>query len=68
MKNTIVLAFYHFTPFSNPKKIKIPLKKICKKHKIKGSILLANEGINGTISGNDKNISEVLAYIKALPG
>ena len=68
MKNTIVLAFYHFTPFSNPEEIKIPLKKICKKHKIKGSILLANEGINGTISGNDKNISEVLAYIKALPG
>jgi UPF0176 protein len=68
MDNIIVSAFYHFTNFSDPEKIKIPLETLCKKNKIKGSILLATEGINGTISGKTSNIDIIIQHIKSLPG
>ena len=35
---------------------------------VKGTVLVATEGVNGTISGSREAINEVLAYIRALPG
>ena len=68
MNNITVLAFYHFTSFPDPGKIRVPLEILCKKNKIKGSKLLATEGINGTISGKVTNINLIMQYIKSLPG
>ena len=47
----------------DPGKIRVPLEILCKKNKIKGSILLATEGINGTISGKVTNINLIMQYI-----
>ena len=68
MDSIIVLTFYHFTSFPDPMEIKIPLETLCKKNKIKGSILLATEGINGTIAGKEESINTILHYIRTLPG
>ena len=45
-----------------------PLLALCKAHGVKGSLLLANEGINGTIAGTRQGIDTVLAHLRALPG
>lgn len=40
----------------------------CAKGRIKGILLLAREGINGTIAGTDEGMERVMAHIRALPG
>ena len=63
-----VAALYHFTPFPDPAAIKPGLLDLCNDQGVKGSLLLAREGINGTIAGPRAGIDAVLAHIKALPG
>ncbi len=63
-----VAALYHFTRFDDPSKIRDPLLAVCKAYGISGTLLLAPEGINGTIAGDRAGIDAVLAYIRALPG
>ncbi len=63
-----VAALYHFTRFSDHEALREPLLQCCREAGIKGSLLLAAEGINGTIAGSDEGIDRVLAYINQLPG
>lgn len=63
-----VAALYRFTPFADIAAIQGPLAKICCANGVKGTLLLAPEGINGTIAGADAAIDLVLAHIRALPG
>jgi len=63
-----VVALYRFTPFPDCEAIRGPLALACCSHGIKGTLLLAHEGINGTIAGDDAEIDHVLAHIRALPG
>ena len=64
----IVAALYHFTRFETPDAIKTPLSDVCAEHDVMGTLLLAREGINGTIAGTRAGIDAVLAFIRALPG
>lgn len=68
MNKVIVAALYHFTKFSDYKKLQDPLRKICNSEGIKGSLLIAYEGINGTISGSRSGIDAVLKHIRSMPG
>jgi len=63
-----VAALYHFTRFSDPAAIKPGLLEVCNAHDVRGSLLLAREGINGTIAGTRAGIDAVLAFIRGLPG
>ncbi|MGJ8610242.1 MAG: rhodanese-related sulfurtransferase [Octadecabacter sp.] len=63
-----VAALYHFTPFEDPAAIKGPLAAVCAAGDVMGTLLLAREGINGTIAGPRAGIDAVLAHIRALPG
>ncbi len=63
-----VAALYQFTPFEDVAAIQPPLAGLCRAHGVKGTLLLAREGINGTIAGTDAAIEAVLAHVKALPG
>jgi UPF0176 protein len=64
----IVAALYHFTRFADPAALRAPLLELCRARGISGTLLLAGEGINGTIAGDRAGIDAVLAYIRALPG
>ncbi len=64
----IVAALYHFTRFNDTAAIQGPLLDLCKSRGISGTLLLAPEGINGTIAGNRAGIDAVLDHIRALPG
>jgi UPF0176 protein len=63
-----VAALYHFARFDDPSVFRAPLLELCQKQEITGTLLLANEGINGTISGPRAGIDEALSHIVALPG
>ena len=63
-----VVALYRFTPFADIAAIQPPLALACCSNGVKGTLLLAAEGINGTIAGSEAGIDAVLAHIRALPG
>ena len=63
-----VAALYKFTPFADPAALREPLLAACEEVGVKGTLLLANEGINGTIAGTDNAIAAVLDHIRSLPG
>lgn len=63
-----VAALYHFTPFAAPEALCAPLRALCEDQGVKGTLLLAAEGINGTISGTRAGVDAVLAHIRDLPG
>ncbi|NHO53542.1 rhodanese-related sulfurtransferase [Acetobacter estunensis] len=63
-----VVALYRFTPFANHEALRQPLAKLCCSLGVKGTLLLAHEGINGTIAGSDEAMEQVLTHIRALPG
>ncbi|MEO0401602.1 MAG: rhodanese-related sulfurtransferase [Pseudomonadota bacterium] len=63
-----IAALYHFTRFADPAALKPPLVTLCARHGVRGSLLLAPEGINGTIAGPRAGIDAVLGHIRALPG
>ncbi len=64
----IVAALYHFTRFADPAALRGPLLDLCRARGISGTLLLAGEGINGTIAGDRAGIDAVLAHIRGLPG
>ncbi|WP_102223968.1 oxygen-dependent tRNA uridine(34) hydroxylase TrhO [Acidimangrovimonas sediminis] len=64
----IVAALYHFTPFADPAALRAPLLALCEAGGVRGTLLLAPEGINGTIAGPREGIDDVLAHVRGLPG
>ena len=63
-----IAALYQFAPFDDPAKLRDSLLEACKTNGVKGTLLLAREGINGTIAGSQVGIGAVLAHIRGLPG
>ncbi|WP_193140167.1 rhodanese-related sulfurtransferase [Meridianimarinicoccus sp. MJW13] len=63
-----IAALYHFTPFKDASALCDPLRALCTEKAVTGSLLIAPEGINGTIAGPRAGIDAVLAHIRALPG
>ncbi|MBM1632800.1 rhodanese-related sulfurtransferase [Sulfitobacter mediterraneus] len=64
----IIAALYHFTRFDDPAALKPALLELCLAQDVSGSLLLAREGVNGTIAGPRAGIDAVIAHLKALPG
>lgn len=61
-----IAALYHFARVADPAALRAPLVDICAAHGVRGSLLLAREGINGTIAGPRTGIDAVLAHIRAI--
>ena len=62
-----VAALYHFARFPRFESFQEPLYALCQENGVKGSLLIASEGINGTIAGSDEGIANVLAFLRAQP-
>ena len=60
--NFIVVAFYKFFKIENLLNYQLLLKSFFKGTDIKGTILIANEGINGTICGLETEINKALKH------
>ena len=65
MNNICVAAFYQFTSLDDYKDIQAPLLERSLSEGILGTILLAEEGINGTIAGSLNSITNILDYIRS---
>ena len=52
-----VAAFYQFAALPDFRELREPLRAICAGFGLKGSVLLAHEGINGTLAGSDEGIA-----------
>lgn len=65
MSQYIVCAMYKFVALENFKEMRQPLLDAMLQNHIKGTLLLASEGINGTISGPREGIDALLAYLNS---
>ena len=65
-KKIFVYTFYRFKVLDKIKYFKYELDNFSKIRLIYGTILIAKEGINGTISGNKNDLQEFIAYLKKL--
>ena len=59
----IISTFYKFLVLENYKELKIKFDKSLSKTNIKGTILLANEGVNGTIAGSESDLKKFFLYM-----
>lgn len=58
-----VVSFYRFTDVGNPTAIRGRLQALCDKNALLGTILVASEGVNGTLAGNREDIRSVFAWL-----
>jgi UPF0176 protein len=59
-----VAAFYQFTALADFRGLREPLRAVCARLKLKGSVLLAHEGINGTLAGSHEAIDALMAQLR----
>lgn len=60
---TVVLALYRFTALTDLPAVRDTLLSLCQEHGIKGSLLLASEGINGTVAGPRQGINALRTWL-----
>lgn len=63
----IVAALYRFARFDDPAAMRAPLLELCGQLGIKGTLLLAAEGINGTVAGTENAIATLVDHLRGLP-
>lgn len=67
MPKYLTAALYKFVSFPDFETLREPLLAICEANEITGTLLLAEEGINGTIAGFEDNIRRVLHFLRNDP-
>ncbi|MEP1209159.1 MAG: rhodanese-related sulfurtransferase [Rhizobiaceae bacterium] len=65
--NYLVAALYKFVTLDDFSALQQPLLQVCIDNHVMGTLLLAHEGINGTISGPEKGIKSVISWLVARP-
>jgi len=60
-----VAALYQFVPLPDFRELKEPLHRLCQDLGIRGTLLLAHEGINGTVAGRDGAIDALMAELQS---
>jgi len=61
----VVIAFYKFVPLPDYESFRLTLREYCKDKGLKGTILLASEGINGMLAGDREMIDSFIAYLRS---
>lgn len=64
MTDTVVAALYQFVTLDDYRQMREPLLERCLSADVKGTLLLAEEGINGTIAGSREGVDEVLGHLR----
>ncbi|MEQ3748338.1 MAG: rhodanese-related sulfurtransferase [Celeribacter sp.] len=63
-----IAALYHFARLPDPAATREPLLALCVDAGLRGSLLLAPEGVNGTVAGSREGIDRLIALLRAMPG
>ena len=64
MTECVVAALYKFVTLDDYEDLKSPLQNFCNDAHLKGTLLLAQEGINGTVAGSRAAVDALLTYFK----
>jgi UPF0176 protein len=67
MPDFLTAALYKFVDLPDFAELQAPLQAFCEAHHVKGTLLLAHEGINGTIAGPQAGVLAVLAHLRSDP-
>ncbi|MBC6905659.1 rhodanese-related sulfurtransferase [Saccharophagus sp. K07] len=67
MSQLVIAALYKFVSLPDFRDLQQPLLDFCNSREIKGTLLLAHEGINGTVAGTREAIDDLLSYLKSDP-
>ncbi len=67
MPKYLTAALYKFVSLPNYKHLQAPMLDACQQQHIKGTLLLAEEGINGTIAGLPDDIHQILNFLRTNP-
>jgi UPF0176 protein len=62
-----VAALYRFVRLDRCEELRAPLAAFCCSRGIKGTLLIAREGINGTVAGSEAAIADLIAHLEAMP-
>ena len=65
--NIVVCALYKFVALEDFESLREPLLQTLLDNQVRGTLLLAREGINGTVAGTRAGIDALLAYLKSDP-
>lgn len=65
--DVVVAALYRFAALPDFVALKDPLYQLMIEHEVRGTLLLAKEGINGTIAGSRQGIDRILDWLKSDP-
>ncbi|KAK9283674.1 hypothetical protein L1049_011924 [Liquidambar formosana] len=63
-QSLVVVSFYKFADFPDHAEMRKPLKELCEELHVSGGIILASEGINGSICGTRESVERVLVFIQ----
>ncbi|WP_428981118.1 rhodanese-related sulfurtransferase [Marinomonas phaeophyticola] len=66
--SVVVCALYKFVTLENYQELREPLQKMLENNGIRGTLLLATEGINGTVAGSREAIDTMLEWLSKVPG
>jgi UPF0176 protein len=62
-----VILFYKFVPLTDPEAIKFWQQALCQRLNLKGRIIIAGHGINGTLGGDIKDLKAYVKNLKSYP-
>ncbi|MEX0942277.1 MAG: rhodanese-related sulfurtransferase [Pseudomonadales bacterium] len=60
----VVCALYHFVNLPDFESLKQPLLEVMEANRLRGTLLLASEGVNGTVAGSRAGIDALVAHLR----
>ncbi|CDZ75814.1 putative rhodanese-related sulfurtransferase [Legionella massiliensis] len=64
----VIIAFYQFAPLNDYEFMREPLLQTMRDNNVKGTIILASEGVNGSFCGLREEIAPLIAHLRSFPG
>ncbi len=62
-----ILLYYKYTAIPEPEKLVLEHKAFCQQLNLKGRVIIASEGINGTLEGTDENVQKYMDMMNSQP-
>lgn len=63
-----IVAAYCFVPLADPSQVRADIVALCTQMEVRGTLILAHEGFNGTLAGSEAAIAQVTAALRGLAG
>ena len=63
----LIAALYRFVQLDNFESLRQPLLQLMLDNQVRGTLLLAAEGINGTVAGSEQGVENLLEYLRQDP-